>query len=307
MNHVYQKQQQQYHPLLAIGYVMGPALIIASHLGIFLLFLTGLSWQALVWVIILHVIRSTSLTAIYHRLIIHKAYQSPSIVKWIGSFIASSSAQMGPSWWKGHHLEAHHQVSDMEGDRHSPNYPFTGMKGFWWSQVGWFFSKSFFPHNLPSDVESDPVLKAIDRLHFIPVLLLGLLSYYIGGLEFVGAFCLSTALLYHSTCSVNSLAHIAGSQPFMTTDNSRNNWFVALVTMGEGWHNLHHAVQWSARHGYTIRDGKIARLPDPTYWFIKLLERFNLAWNIKLPSDEYLLARANNKLDVAPREIVEVN
>ena len=125
------------------------------------------------------------------------------------------------------------------------------------------------------------------------MLLLASLFYFLGGLEFLGAFCLSTALLFHTTSSVNSLTHIFGSQPFISSDNSRNNWFVAIIALGEGWHNLHHAVEWSARHGYTISDGKVVRLPDPTYWFIKLLEKFNLASNIKLPSEEYLLAKAN--------------
>jgi len=164
-----------------------------------------------------------------------------------------------------------------------------------WSQVGWYFSTTFFPRNLPSDVESDPVLKVIDRLHFVPMLLLGLLSYSIGGLEFFGAFCLSTVLLYHGIAFVNSLTHLVGSQPFVSTDNSRNNWFVALVALGEGWHNLHHAVQWSARHGYTIKNGEVILLRDPTYWFIKFLEKFNLASSIKLPTNEYLLAKANQE------------
>ena len=296
MTHVY-RVQQQYHPLVYIGYVLGPISIIISHIGVLLLLSTGLSWNAFLWALIIYVVRATSITAIYHRLIIHKAFQAPLMVKWVGSFIASSAGQMGPSWWKGHHLEGHHQVSDLPGDSHSPNYPFTGLKGFLWSQVGWYFSTAFFPRNLPSDIESDPVLKTIDRLHFVPILLLGLLSYWLGGLEFLGAFFLSTALLYHATCFVNSLTHIVGSQPFLAPDNSRNNWFVALTCMGEGWHNLHHAVEWSARHGYTISNGEVKLLPDPTYWFIQLLEKFNLASNIKLPSEEHLLAKANNNLN----------
>jgi stearoyl-CoA desaturase (Delta-9 desaturase) len=292
MTNVY-RVQQQHPPLVVLGYIIGPFLIIVSHLGVFLLLSTGLGWNGFLWVFLLYVVRAMGLTCIYHRLIIHKAFQAPSIVKWVGSFIASSAGQMGPNWWKGHHLEGHHQVSDCLGDSHSPNVPFRGFKGFWWSQGGWLLATTFFPPSLPVDVESDVVLKVIDRLHFVPVILLALISYWIGGLEFLGAFFLSTVLLYHGIAFVNSLTHIVGEQPFITTDNSRNNWFVALVALGEGWHNLHHAAQWSARHGYTIRDGKIVRLPDPTYWFIKLLEKFNLASNIKLPTEEYLLGIAN--------------
>ena len=91
------------------------------------------SKKLLIWALIIYVARAISITAIYHRLIIHKTYQATSIVKWVGSFIASSAGQMGPNWWKGHHLEGHHQVSDLAGDSHSPNYPFTGFKGFLWS------------------------------------------------------------------------------------------------------------------------------------------------------------------------------
>ncbi|MGD1918981.1 MAG: acyl-CoA desaturase [Pleurocapsa sp.] len=292
MTHVY-RVQQQYHPLVALGYIIGPVLIMASHIGALVLFFTGLSWNAFFWGFLIYEIRAISITTIYHRLLIHKAFKTPPLVKWIGCFVASSAGQMGPSWWKGHHLEGHHQVSDLPGDSHSPNYPFTGFKGFFWSQIGWFCSKTFIPNRLPSDVELDPVLKVIDRIHFVHVLLLGSLFYFFGGLEFLGAFCLSTALLFHTTSSVNSLTHIFGSQPFISSDNSRNNWFVAIIALGEGWHNLHHAVEWSARHGYTIENGEVKLLPDPTYWTIKLLEKLNLASNVKLPTNEYLLAKAN--------------
>ena len=296
MTNVY-RVKQQYHPIVILGYIIGPVLIIVSHLGVFLLLSTGLSWNGFLWVLVLYIVRAMGLTAIYHRLIIHKSFQAPLILKWVGSFIASSAGQMGPSWWKGHHLEGHHQVTDCLGDSHSPNYPFTGFKGFWWSQGGWLLAKTFFPPSLPTDVESDLVLKVIDRLHFVPVILLALVSYWVGGMEFLGAFFLSTVLLYHGIAFVNSLTHMIGNQPFISNDNSRNNWFVALVALGEGWHNLHHAVQWSARHGYTIIDAKIVGLPDPTYWFIQLLEKVNLAHNIKLPTEEYLLKIANNNCD----------
>jgi len=99
-----------------MGYILGPISIIISHIGVLLLFSTGLSWNAFLWALIIYVARAISITAIYHRLIIHKAYQAPSIVKWVGSFIASSAGQMGPNWGKGHHLEGHHQVSDLPGD-----------------------------------------------------------------------------------------------------------------------------------------------------------------------------------------------
>jgi len=107
----------------------------------------------------------------------------------------------------------------------------------------------------------------------------------------VAAFCLSTTLLFHGVASVNSLAHLFGDQPFATSDASRNNCFVALITLGEGWHNLHHAFEASVRQGFTLRMGSLVLVPDPTYRFIRLLERFGLAWDLRIPSERALLAR----------------
>jgi stearoyl-CoA desaturase (delta-9 desaturase) len=123
---------------------------------------------------------------------------------------------MGPSWWKAHHV-AHHQCSDQDKDPHSPYLPFKGIKGFWWAQAGWLLCPQFFPSKLPSDVERDVVLKIVDRLHFIPTVALGALSYYIGGTEYLGAFFLSTTVLFHGVATVNSLSHTMGEQPFQPT------------------------------------------------------------------------------------------
>jgi stearoyl-CoA desaturase (delta-9 desaturase) len=191
---------------------------------------------------------------------------------------------------------AHHRRSDVEGDTHSPFTPFTGLRGFVWSQGGWLFSSHFFPEKLPTDVESDNVLRWIDRLHFLPLIALGLVSYLFGGVLYLGAFFLSTTVLFHGVQTVNSLSHLAGSQPFSTTDFSRNNAFVALVTLGEGWHNLHHAFQHSARHGFTLRGDRVCRLPDPTYGFILMLEKLGIASDLKVPSDAQLRSRARCSL-----------
>lgn len=121
---------------------------------------------------------------------------------------------------------------------------------------------------------------------------LGGISYGLGGLEYLGAFFLSTTLLFHGVQTVNSLSHMIGNQPFQTDDHSHNSWFVALLTLGEGWHNLHHAFQFSSRHGITIQNGQVVYLPDPTFSFIKGLEFVNLASKLKLPSEANLLERA---------------
>jgi len=283
-----------YSQLTVISYIIGPTLIVVSHVGALLVIFTGLSWGAIAWALSLYVIRMFATTGIYHRLLTHRSYQAPAPVLWLGSIVAAAAGQMGPSWWKAHHI-AHHQFSDQAHDPHSPSRPFNGIKGFWWSQTGWLFSSQFLPEKLPADVENDVVLKLIDRLHFIPTIALGAISYFMGGVDYLAAFFLSTTLLFHGVATVNSLTHIAGDQPFRTNDYSRNNWFVAVLTLGEGWHNLHHAFQSSARHGITLRAGQVAYLPDPTFGLIKLLEFFNLASRVRVPSETELINRAKDR------------
>ncbi len=283
----------QYSPLTIVFYLIGPTLIILSHIGSVLVLFTGLSWGSVAWIVFLYLIRMLGTTGIYHRLLTHKSYQAPAPVLWIGSIVAASAGQMGPSWWKAHHL-SHHQHADKDLDSHSPYTPPAGTNGFYWSQAGWLLSPRFFPSKLPIDVENDLVLKTIDRLHFVPVLALAAISYSIGGLEYLGAFFLSTTLLFHGVQTVNSFSHLVGEQPFITDDHSRNNGFVAFLTLGEGWHNLHHAFQSSSRHGISIKSGQVVYLPDPTYSFIKMLEFFKLASKSRVPTEISLLARARN-------------
>jgi stearoyl-CoA desaturase (delta-9 desaturase) len=278
-------------PLQRFLYALGPVLILASHLGCLLLFWTGLSLGAALLALALYLVRMLATTAIYHRLITHNSYRAPRLVFWIGAAVAASAGQMGPSWWKAHH-QLHHRHVDTAADPHTPVAPTAGWRGFWHSQAGWLLGPGFFPRALPADVEADPVLRLIDRLHFLPLLLLAALAWWWGGLSGLGAVCLSTTLLVHGVASVNSLAHLFGDQPFATGDASRNNRFVAFITLGEGWHNLHHAFQASACQGFSQQDGRLRRLPDPTYLFIRLLERCGWAWDLRIPSDRALLARA---------------
>jgi stearoyl-CoA desaturase (Delta-9 desaturase) len=283
---------KSYSQFTIAAYILGPVLIVASHFGCLLVLATGLSWGAALWAIGLYLIRMLGTTAIYHRLLTHKSYQAPAPLLWLGCLITASAGQMGPSWWKAHHL-AHHRHSDQRLDPHSPIVPDSGMKGFWWSQAGWLLVPNFLPAQLPADVEGDRVLWAIDRLHFLPTLALGYLSYHIGGLQYLAAFFLSTTLLFHGVATVNSLSHLFGDRPFATDDYSRNNGLVAVLTLGEGWHNLHHAFQYSARHGITLKAGRVVYLPDPTFAFIKLLAFFNLAAKLRLPGEAELLAHSS--------------
>ena len=270
---------------------LGPPIIAVAHLGCGLLLLTGLGFAAAMWALALYLLRMLATTAIYHRLVAHGSYQAPRLVWWVGSLVAASSGQMGPSWWKAHHLQ-HHRHADSPADPHTPLIHPVAWRGFLRSQLGWLLDEGFHPASLPADIESDPVLRLIDRLHALPVLGLAVLSWWIGGLEWLGAYCLSTTLLFHGVATVNSVAHLAGAQPFATGDASRNNAWVALITLGEGWHNLHHGFQGSVRQGFTVQAGRVVKLPDPTYSFIRLLERLGWASRLRIPSDRALLARA---------------
>ncbi|MCG9891692.1 MAG: acyl-CoA desaturase [Thermosynechococcaceae cyanobacterium MS004] len=281
--------------LTTVSYVLGPILIIVSHFGSLLVFSTGLSWGSTLWILLLYIVRMLATTGIYHRLLTHRSYQAPAMVLWVGSIVAAAAGQMGPSWWKAHHI-AHHLHADEYLDPHSPFTPARGLQGFYWAQAGWLLSPRFFPDTLPTDVERDRVLRVIDRLHFVPMVALGVLSYWMGGLEYLGAFFLSTTLLFHGVQTVNSLSHLVGDQPFMTDDHSRNHWFVAFLTLGEGWHNLHHAFQASSRHGITLRAGQVVYLPDPTFFFIRILESLKLASRLRVPTEADLLARARPKV-----------
>jgi len=270
---------------------LGPPIIALAHLGCLLVLLEGLGPAAALWALALYLLRMLATTAIYHRLVTHGSYQAPRLVWWLGSLVAASAGQMGPSWWKAHHLQ-HHRYVDTPADPHTPLTHPVAWRGFLRSQLGWLLDEGFHPASLPADVEADPVLRLIDRLHALPVLALAGLSWWIGGLEWLGAFCLSTTLLFHGVATVNSVAHLAGDQPFATGDASRNNGWVALITLGEGWHNLHHGFQGSARQGFSVRDGRVILLPDPTYRFIRLLEQLGWASRLRVPSERALLARA---------------
>ena len=274
-------------------------MIVCSHIGSVLLLFTGITAGALVWIVCLYLVRTLATTAIYHRLLTHRAYRAPRFVLWVGCLIAASSSQFGPSCWKAHHL-AHHHSADRQGDPHSPTVGGLGLRSFLWSQFGWVLSSAIFPERLPADVESDPVLRLIDRLHFLPVLALGMLSYLYGGMEYLGAFFLCNTVQFHGTATVNSISHLIGHRPFVTEDNSRNNAFVALITLGEGWHNLHHAFPFSCRHGFTMADGDVRKLTDPTFAFIRVLSWLGLAWDLQLPGDDQLRSRSRE----APENLI---
>ena len=252
--------------------------ILFMHLGALAGFFT-FSWRAFgVMVLLWWVTGGIGITLGYHRYFTHKSYATPKIVQYILAACGCMAGEAGPLSWVATH-RYHHTYSDLEQDPHSPKH------GVLWAHVGWLFGREDFLSEYDSykryvpDLAKDPVLRFLDKYHLLPALVLAGFLYWIGGWSFVvwGVFVRSVCV-YHSTWLVNSASHVSGYRAYKTTDNSRNNWWVALLAFGEGWHNNHHAFQRSARHGF--RWWEI----DMTYRLIQLLWMFGLASDIHLPS-----------------------
>lgn len=255
------------------------------NLGCLLVFFVGFSWTAFITALVLYFVRLFSIGAFYHRYFSHKTYQTNRFWQFIFAIVAASSAQRGPLWWASHHRQ-HHMVSDQKEDAHSPV-----QHGFWWSHVGWFLSKKHYFYNPDRvrDLAKFPELVFLERYDslvpaflFISLFVAGLILYFVApelgtgpGQFLVWGFCISTIALFHTTVSINSLSHVFGKQRFVTTDQSRNNLWLALLTLGEGWHNNHHHYPATARQGFYWWE------IDITYYILKLFEKLGIIWNVK--------------------------
>ena len=238
------------------------ALFVLLHLGIFAVLLYPLTPRFLVWLTATYVLRMFGVTAGYHRYFSHRSFQLGRTAQFLMAFLAQTSGQKGVLWWAAHHRD-HHRYSDSERDIHSPL-----QRGFWYAHLGWILSNEhdeYDPRKV-ADMARFPELRWLDRYHWVPTVLFAAGIFYLGGSgAFVWGYVVSTVLLYHCTFTINSLAHIFGSRRFETTDGSRNNWLLALITFGEGWHNNHHFSMSSCRQG--LRWWEI----DITYGVLKVL------------------------------------
>ena len=220
------------------------------HVACLGVFWTGVSAEPVIAGVVLYFLRIFGITAGYHRLYSHRSYHIPSkALRCVMWYLATSSAQRNVHWWASHHRH-HHRKSDQEGDLHSPL-----QTNLLWSHVGWQYHKGAAAHDeqIVRDLNRTfPELATIDRFAWVsPLSLIALCSALWGWQGFVIAFCWSTVICWHVTFTINSLCHVWGTRPFETTDTSRNNMFLALLCLGEGWHNNHHAFQSSCRQGHT--------------------------------------------------------
>jgi stearoyl-CoA desaturase (Delta-9 desaturase) len=245
----------------------------------------GVSSTALLVAAALYVLRLVAITGFYHRYFSHKTFRTSRALQFVFAVLGTMAVQRGPLWWAAHHRH-HHAHADEENDSHSP-----AQHGFWWSHVGWFMNRSNFRtrSELIRDLMRYPELRFLDRFDIVPPIALAALLFFGGNalaqaypqLDTSGAqlliwgFFISTVLLHHVTFTVNSLAHRFGRRRYATSDDSRNNWWIALLTFGEGWHNNHHHFPGSVRQGFYWWE------IDLTYYLLRAMAACGLIWDLK--------------------------
>jgi stearoyl-CoA desaturase (delta-9 desaturase) len=234
----------------------------------------GWSWRGLGLAIALYYGRMFFVTAGYHRYFSHRSFKTSRAMQFVFAFLAMTSSQKGVLWWAGHH-RTHHKFSDMEGDVHSAL-----RDGFLWSHLSWIFSKKYEETDTDriKDFARYPELGWLDRYWGVPPTVYAVVLFLLGGpFALVWGFFVSTSILWHGTFTVNSLTHMFGSRRYAVTDNSRNNALLAMITMGEGWHNNHHYYQLSVRQGFYWWE------IDPTFYLLKAMQALGLVWDLHEP------------------------
>ena len=234
------------------------------------------SWPALGLTLLLHwLFGSIGICLGYHRLLSHRSFQVPQWLEYLIAFIGALALQGGPIFWVAGHRLHHAHTEDNSED------PYSAKRGFWWSHMLWmlypyakFFDYDQYSRYAPELVR-DPVYQWLNRYYLLLQIPLGILLYGLGGWSFViyGIF-LRAVLLWHSTWFINSVTHLWGYRTFSTHDNSRNLWWAAILTYGEGWHNNHHAYPQVARAGWQWWE------IDVTWWAIWLLQTLGLAQKV---------------------------
>ena len=244
------------------------------HLGCLAAIWTGITWKAVAIGVVLYVLRIFGIGAGYHRYFSHRAFSTSRAFQFVLAILAQSSAQSSVLWWAARHRD-HHLHSDTEEDAHSPRH-----RGFLYAHMGWIFDRRHRPVDPAriADLARYPELRWLQRYEYAPAALLALTCFLLAGWSgLVVGFLWSTVAVYHATFCINSLAHTHGRQRYVTGDTSRNNWLLALFTMGEGWHNNHHAYQASVRQGF--RWWQV----DPTFYVLWTLCRLGVIRNLKAP------------------------
>jgi stearoyl-CoA desaturase (delta-9 desaturase) len=252
---------------------------ILVHLGCFAAVWTGVTWLALAICVTLYWLRIFAIGAGYHRYFSHRAYTTSRAFQFVLALMSQTTTQKSVIWWASKHRH-HHLHSDTGEDVHSPRH-----HGFIYSHLGWIFARRHDGPDLAkvTDLTRYPELMWLHKYEQAPAIVLALLCFLIAGWSgLVVGFLWSTVLVYHATFCINSLAHVSGRKRYVTGDDSRNNWLLAVFTMGEGWHNNHHAYQSSVRQGFKWWE------IDPTYYLLRALSWIGLVWGLKTPPEPVL-------------------
>ena len=248
-----------------------------AHLAALGAIWTGVSWT---WVAVafgLYVVRMFGVTAGYHRYFSHRTFKTSRVGQFLLAFLAQTSGQRGIIWWAAKHRH-HHRHSDTPEDVHSPRH-----HGFWYSHWGWIFTEEHDGTDWDAvpDLTKYPELVWLEKNEYVPPFLLAVGCWLVGSWQgLIVGFFWSTVVLYHCTFFINSLAHVHGRVRYVTGDDSRNNWWLAILTLGEGWHNNHHAYQRSTRQGFRWYEF------DPTFYVLRALSWIGITSELGAPPVE---------------------
>ena len=247
------------------------------HLACLGAFWTGVTWRDVALCAVCYVTRMFGLMAGYHRYFAHRSFKTSRTVQFLLALLGTFGVQKGVLWWASTHRH-HHRYSDTENDLHSPVH-----RSFLYAHSGWFLDGANRTTDLTRvpDLARYPELVWLDRFDLVPITAFALLLLVVFGWSgLVWGFFISTVLLWHAIHAIGSFGHrFGGYRRFATTDNSRNKWFLALVLLGEGWHNNHHFYPSSARAGFVWWEY------DVTYWLLKGMERLGLVWDLRVPPE----------------------
>ncbi len=266
--------------------------LLFMHLMCLGVFWVGWSWVAVSVAVLLYLVRMFAITGFYHRYFSHNAFKADRHWQFVFAVLGNASVQRGPLWWAAHHRH-HHQYADRPEDVHSPR-----QHGFWWSHIGWMTSRTNFPTQLRyvRDWARYPELRWLNRFDVVVPILLAAFLYGLGALlqrtapglgtsgaqMLVWGFFISSTVLLHATVTINSLDHMFGTRRYDTPDTSRNNPLLALVTLGEGWHNNHHHYAVAARQGFFWWEF------DITYLLLRGLEKLGIVRDLR-PVPQHIL------------------
>lgn len=259
-------------PGRSFGQVFNRVGITLIHVGTVYAFWRGADFGLVAMAVGFYFVRMFAVTGVYHRYFSHRTYKTSRTFQFLLALLGTSATQKGPLWWASAHRR-HHKYSDTELDIHSPK-----QRGFWYSHMGWWLGREHEETDVSQvrDLTKFPELVFLDKWHVLGVFAcMGVAAAMRGFDGFLWGYVVSTCFLMHGTFTINSLAHVYGSRRYETTDTSRNNFWLALITMGEGWHNNHHHYMNSANQGFYWWE------IDMSYYILKGLEKVGLIWDVR--------------------------